>query len=271
MRLALGRQCDWNFRCLQVIFSQLLSDFFKTTYAVIKWLIMSQFADEETHCDGFGKYKYSPTLAAAHSPKLLSVSDWTIWGSPGSLLCSPLFHINDDIDGCDSCLFSSREDLLVGYCVWLDLQFWSFSLTTLLDYIQRCENIYKNLSICRLLGSPDWVHTKSPPPHLHLSPPFPPLLRGPSPSPSLPPTNYKDPLYLLQLAARFNRRANLSCLPLPNQTRLALMEILSRSAHCTSSDGTDVSQCILHLQHFTVLIVCCITKLVQCLQFPCRD
>ena len=84
---------------------------------------MSLSADDGTYVMVFGKYKCSPTLTGAHSPWLLSVSDWTIWGSPGSLLCSPLFHLNDDIDGCDSCLFSCQEDLLVGYCVWLDLQF----------------------------------------------------------------------------------------------------------------------------------------------------
>ena len=65
---------------------------------------MPLFADDGTYCDGFGEYKYSPILAGAHSPKLPSISDWTIWGSPGSLLSSPLFHLNDDIDGYDDCL-----------------------------------------------------------------------------------------------------------------------------------------------------------------------
>ena len=170
------QQCDWNFRCLHVICFAITfckgSDFFKTTYAVVKWLIMSLFADEETHCDGFWKYKYSPTLAGAHSPWLLSVSDWTIWGSPGSLLCSPLFHLNDDIDGCDSCLFSSREDLLVGYCMWLDLQFWSFSLTTLLDYIQRCENIYKKPFHLPTVRKPRLSAHKEPPLPCGPSPPL---------------------------------------------------------------------------------------------------
>ena len=76
--------------------------------------------------DALMKREIFPNIDA-HRPRqaaTLHISDRTIWGSAGSLLYLYIPSFTSVMaDDDEECLFSSEEDLMVGYWVRLDLQF----------------------------------------------------------------------------------------------------------------------------------------------------